>query len=37
MLALVADVAMRYTHYLREDQWTGGFLEWLAPKSSRKN
>jgi hypothetical protein len=31
-VALVADAAMRYTYYLREDQWTGGFLEWLLPK-----
>jgi len=37
LLALVADAAMRYTHYLREDQWTGGFLEWLVPKPSRKD
>jgi len=33
----LADVAMRYSHYLREDQWTGGFLEWLVPKSLRRN
>lgn len=31
-VALVADAAMRYTYYLREDQWTGGFLEWVLPK-----
>jgi hypothetical protein len=36
LLALGADAAMRYTHYLREDQWFGGFLEWLLPKSSGK-
>jgi len=35
LLALIADVLVRYTHYLREDQWTGGFLEWLKPKSAR--
>lgn len=31
-VALLADAAIRYTYYLREDQWTGGFLEWLLPK-----
>jgi hypothetical protein len=36
-LAFLADVGMRYTHYLREDQWTGGFLEWLVPQSLRRN
>lgn len=36
LLALITDVAMRYTHYLREDQWTGGFFEWLAPQSLRR-
>jgi hypothetical protein len=37
LLAFGADAAMRYTHYLREDQWFGGFLEWLmpAPKDKR--
>ena len=36
LVAFVADVMVRYSHYLREDQWTGGFLEWLVPKSLRK-
>ena len=34
-LAFVADVAIRYSNYLRDDQWSGGFLEWIfrrAPK-----
>jgi hypothetical protein len=35
-LACVADVCVRYSHYLREDQWTGGFLEWLAPQPKRE-
>lgn len=35
-LALMADVAVRYSQYLRDDQWTGGFLEWLVPRSLRK-
>jgi hypothetical protein len=32
-LALIggADFLVRFTHYLKEDQWTGGFLEWLRP------
>jgi hypothetical protein len=37
VLMLVADLCIRYTCYLREDQWTGGFLEWLVPKSERKD
>ena len=36
-LASLADLGVRYTHYLRDDQWTGGFLEWLTPQSLRKN
>ncbi len=36
-LALLTDVLVRYTCYLREDDWAGGFLEWLVPKSLRKN
>ena len=36
-LACVADLCVRYSNYLREDQWTGGFLEWLMPQSRRQN
>jgi len=32
-LACLADVCVRYTRYLQEDQWTGGFLQWLLPQS----
>jgi hypothetical protein len=32
----VADAALRYTYYLREDQWAGGLLEWLLPKRRAK-
>ena len=32
IVTFLADVGIRYTHYLRDDQWTGGFLEWLLPK-----
>jgi hypothetical protein len=32
LVALIVDVPMRYSHYLREDEWSGGFLEWLKPK-----
>jgi hypothetical protein len=32
-LALLADLAIRYSHYLREDQWIGGFLEWIARRA----
>jgi len=31
----VADAAVRFTHFMKEDQWTGGFLEWLVPRSWR--
>jgi len=34
LVAFIADAAMRYTHYLRDDQWAGGFLEWLLPKTA---
>jgi hypothetical protein len=36
-LALMADIGIRYSHYLRDDQWAGGFLEWLVPKSLQKS
>ena len=36
-LVLLADVSMRYSHFLREDQWYGGFFEWLVPRSLRRN
>jgi len=39
LIALVADVLARYSIYLREDQWCGGFLEWLvrrAPKDEKE-
>jgi len=34
LISLVGDVLMRYSHYLRDDQWAGGFLEWLRPRRS---
>jgi len=34
MLALLCDVLIRYTRYLRDEDWAGGFLEWLVPRSS---
>jgi hypothetical protein len=36
-LACLADVCVRYSNYLREDQWIGGFLEWLIPQARRAN
>ncbi len=33
IVALLADVVMRYSEYLREDEWAGGFLEWIVPRS----
>jgi hypothetical protein len=35
-VALVADVLIRYSNYLRDDDWTGGFLEWAVPRRFRK-
>ena len=32
MLALASDAAIRYSNYLREHEWIGGFLEWLVPQ-----
>jgi hypothetical protein len=34
-LALIADVAMRYTYLSRDDQWCGGFLEWVVRRKNR--
>jgi hypothetical protein len=33
LLAVIcaADCLVRLSHYMREDQWSGGFLEWLRP------
>jgi hypothetical protein len=35
-VAFLVDASMRFTYSLREDQWTGGFLEWLLPRRSPK-
>jgi len=37
LLALLADVPVRYSLYLKEEEWAGGFLEWMVPRSWRKN
>jgi len=34
LVAFVADVLARYSRYLHEDQWAGGFLEWLFRRKS---
>jgi hypothetical protein len=31
LVALLSDLIMRYSNYLRDDDWAGGFLEWLVP------
>jgi hypothetical protein len=36
LLAFLADIAIRYSNYLREDEWYGGFLEWMIPRWARK-
>jgi hypothetical protein len=35
IVAVLADLAMRYSEYLREDEWAGGFLEWLLRRPKR--
>jgi hypothetical protein len=35
LLALITDVLVRYSFYLREDQWCGGFLEWLVRRAPK--
>ena len=36
VIAFISDVAVRYSHYLRDDQWSGGFLEWLFRRRAQK-
>ena len=36
-LAMILDVAVRYTKYLQDDEWTGGFLEWIFRRSARSS
>jgi hypothetical protein len=35
LLALAADVIFRYSLYLRDDQYAGGFFEWIVPRRKR--
>jgi hypothetical protein len=37
LLAFLADVPARYSRYLRDEEWAGGFLEWIVPRSWRRN
>jgi hypothetical protein len=36
LVAFIADVLARYSRYLHEDQWSGGFLEWLFRRKANK-
>jgi hypothetical protein len=36
LMGLLADMPVRYSRYLREEGWAGGFLEWIVPRSWRK-
>lgn len=36
LLALLSDLIMRYSNYLRDDQWAGGFLEWIVPQKRKE-
>lgn len=35
IVLLLVDVIARYSNYLRDDQWGGGFLEWLKPRRQK--
>jgi hypothetical protein len=32
LLGLLGDALVRYTRYLRDEEWAGGFLEWVMPR-----
>lgn len=36
LITLVIDTFVRYARYMRDDQWAGGFLEWLVPRRKPK-
>lgn len=36
LLALLVDVPVRFARHFHEDQWAGGFLEWLRPQARSK-
>ena len=36
LVALILDTFVRYARYLRDDQWAGGFLEWVIPRRKAK-
>jgi hypothetical protein len=36
MALLFVDLSMRYTYYMREHDWCGGFLEWLVRRPGQK-
>jgi len=36
-VVLLSDVLVRYTRYLRDQEWAGGFLEWLIPRARCEN
>jgi hypothetical protein len=36
LLSFVADVLARYSRFLHEDQWSGGFLEWLFRRKANR-
>jgi hypothetical protein len=34
-VALLLDVPIRYSNYLRDSEWAGGLLEWMTPRARR--
>ncbi len=35
-IGLILDVLVRYSRYMRDDQWAGGFFEWIIPRRKAK-
>ncbi len=35
-IALILDVFVRFSRYMRDDQWAGGFFEWIIPRRKAK-
>jgi hypothetical protein len=36
-LALLLDVPIRFARYFHEDQWCGGFLEWIVRRNPKED
>ena len=36
LLMLLVDTVVRFAHHFRDDQWAGGFFEWVIPRRKAK-